>query len=78
MCKCALLSLQLVISYADMSLHFTIKLHYGGHVNEDITGYVGGKIAYFDMCSVMGLNLHEMEAMIAEVGIVGEKVDLWY
>ncbi|XP_063939840.1 uncharacterized protein LOC135148515 [Daucus carota subsp. sativus] len=44
---------------------------------EDTTGYVGGKIAYFDMCSVMDLNLLEMEAMIAEVGIVGEKVDLW-
>ena len=59
---------------------YILLLHYGGHsfVNEDITGYVGGKIAYFDMCSVMGLNLHEMEAMIAEVGIVGEKVDLWY
>ena len=39
---------------------------------------MGGKIAYFDMCSVMDLNLLEMEAMIAEVGIVGEKVDLWY
>lgn len=52
---------------AVMSPYFSIRLHFGGKFNFDFTSYVGGKIAYFDMCSVVGLTLSEMEAMYGEV-----------
>ena len=63
---------------ADMSPYFTLKLHYGGYLNEDCTAYVGGEIAYFDMCSVTGLDLFEIDAMLGEVGCSSQSMDLWF
>ena len=61
-----------------MSPYFSIKLHYGGQFNSEFSEYVGGDIAYFDMCSVEGLCLFEIEAMVREVGCSTDSMDLWF
>ena len=61
-----------------MSPYFSIKLQYGGHFNTEFSEYVGGDIAFFDMCSVEGLCFFEIDAMLGEVGCSTESMDLWF
>lgn len=48
----------------EQSRYFTIALHHSGDFNETSTEYVGGKLDYFDMCSVLDMTMSEINAMI--------------
>ncbi|KAK1366742.1 hypothetical protein POM88_042303 [Heracleum sosnowskyi] len=63
--------------YDEISPYFSINIHFGGKFDFGFNQYFGGKIAYFDMCSVKKLTLTEMEAMYSEVGCSTEKMDFW-
>ncbi|KAK1386418.1 hypothetical protein POM88_014645 [Heracleum sosnowskyi] len=64
-------------NYDDRSGYFTIKIHFGGKFVEECTEYVGGQVAYFDMCSVFKLNLNQIEAMLGQVGCSTQIMDIW-
>ena len=61
-----------------MSPYFSIKLQYGGQFNTEFFEYVGGDIAFFDICYVEGLCLFEIDAMLGVVGCSTESIDLWF
>ncbi|KAK1380264.1 hypothetical protein POM88_027008 [Heracleum sosnowskyi] len=53
---------------AASSKYFTIKVHHGGDFDDDLNGYHGGEISYFDMCARwhfnICLNLYTTDSMI--------------
>ncbi|KAK1354635.1 hypothetical protein POM88_047891 [Heracleum sosnowskyi] len=59
------------------SAYFTIKLHFRGKFVDDYSEYVGGQVAYFDMCSVFKLKLVEIEAMLGQVQCNTRTMDIW-
>ncbi|KAK1381767.1 hypothetical protein POM88_019502 [Heracleum sosnowskyi] len=61
----------------DRSGYFTIKLHFGGKFVDDCSEYIGGQVAYFDMCSVFKLKLVEIEAMLGRVECSTQTMDIW-
>ena len=61
----------------DDSIYFSIKLYHGGDLNETSEEYVGGKISYFDMCSVVDMTMIELGAMLGEVGVKLEETEVF-
>ena len=57
-------------------MYFSIKLYHGGELNETSTEYVGGNIDYFDMCCVVDMTLEELGAMLGELGLKIEEIEL--
>ncbi|KAK1380251.1 hypothetical protein POM88_026995 [Heracleum sosnowskyi] len=55
-------------NYGESSKYFTIKVHHGGDFDDDLNGYHGGEISYFDMCARwhfnICLNLYTTDSMI--------------
>ncbi|KAK1390932.1 hypothetical protein POM88_019110 [Heracleum sosnowskyi] len=60
----------------DSSAYFTIKLHFGSKFVDDCSEYVGGQVAYFDICSVFKLKLVEIEAMLGQVQCSTQTMDI--
>lgn len=61
----------------EQSRYFTIALHHSGDFNETSTEYVGGKLDYFDMCSVLDMTMSEINAMIGELGFSADDTQLY-
>ncbi|KAK1355413.1 hypothetical protein POM88_048669 [Heracleum sosnowskyi] len=65
--------------YKDGAEFFTIKMYHSGQWNEYMTKYSGGKIDYFDFCSIDKLSIIEITHMHAECGDdKGGLVKNWY
>lgn len=60
-----------------MSGFFTLKLHFGGKFEDHCSKYVGGQVAYFDMCSTFKFKLNEIDDMLGQVGSSTQIVDIW-
>ncbi|KAK1388110.1 hypothetical protein POM88_016288 [Heracleum sosnowskyi] len=65
-------------NYGASSKYFTIKVHHGGDFNDDLNGYHGGEISYFDMCAQWHFNMYDMESMMMELGLELGKFCLWF
>lgn len=65
------------MSITDDYEHFSIKLYHSETFNESKTEYIGGKVDFFDMCSKIGMNMCEYDAMLGELGITLGDNFLW-
>ncbi|KAK1354528.1 hypothetical protein POM88_047784 [Heracleum sosnowskyi] len=63
---------------AASSKYFTIKVHHGGDFDDDLNGYHGGEISYFDMCAQWHFNMYDMESMMTELGLELGQFCLWF
>ncbi|KAK1381868.1 hypothetical protein POM88_019603 [Heracleum sosnowskyi] len=57
-------------NYEDMLdyMYFSIKVNYDGDFDEGFVNYFGGKIEYFDMCSMDVMPMSEINVMLTELG----------
>ncbi|KAK1380528.1 hypothetical protein POM88_027272 [Heracleum sosnowskyi] len=65
-------------NYGASSKYFTIKVHHGGDFDDDLNGYHGGEISYFDMCTQWHFNIYDMESMMTELGLELGQFCLWF
>lgn len=59
-------------------MYFSIKLYHGGDFDETSAEYVGGNVDFFDMCCVVDMTLEELSAMLGELGLKLEDIELFY
>ncbi|KAK1376466.1 hypothetical protein POM88_032659 [Heracleum sosnowskyi] len=53
-------------------------VHHGGDFDDDLNGYHGGELNYFDMCAQWHFNMHDMESMMTKLGLELGQFCLWF
>lgn len=61
--------------FAEYSSYFTIKVLHGRNFDETMINYTGGKINYFDMCSIHNFTMSEFGVMLAEIGLSSTQIN---